>query len=218
MADKKDDKKKAPDAAPAEGEEGAPKKKSKLLLIIMVVVGVLVLVGGSVGATLFLTGFFDPKPAAAAGAAQGADGHAADGHAAEGEPGADGEASGPQVPDGPQLQTKEIPEGERFAATYKPIERDFTLNVPNSRKFVQFRIAYKTFYGEKIVERVTTHQIAIEAAIIGTAGQYSEEEMVSVDGRARLAAALRDAINDVLIRNEDFGGIEEVMFTHFVFQ
>jgi len=173
---------------------------------------------GSVGATLFLTGFFDPKPAAAAGAEQGADGHAADGHAAEGEPGADGEASGPQVPDGPQLQTKEIPEGERFAATYKPIERDFTLNVPNSRKFVQFRIAYKTFYGEKIVERVTTHQIAIEAAIIGTAGQYSEEEMVSVDGRARLAAALRDAMNDVLIRNEDFGGIEEVMFTHFVFQ
>jgi flagellar basal body-associated protein FliL len=42
--------------------------------------------------------------------------------------------------------------------------------------------------------------------------------MVSVDGRARLAAALRDAMNDVLIRNEDFGGIEEVMFTHFVFQ
>jgi flagellar FliL protein len=217
MADKKDDKKKAPEAAPAEGEEGAPKKKSKLLLIIMVVVGVLVLVGGSVGATLFLTGFFDPKPAAAAGAEHGADGHAADGHA-EGEHGAEGEAGGPAVPDGPQLQTKEIPEGERFAATYKPIERDFTLNVPNSRKFVQFKIAYKTFYGEKIVERVTNHQIAIEAAIIGTAGQYSEEEMVSVDGRARLAAALRDAMNDVLIRNEDFGGIEEVMFTHFVFQ
>ena len=218
MSDKKDDKKKAPDAAPAEGEEGAPKKKSKLLLIIMVVVGVLVLVGGSVGATLFLTGFFDPKPAAVAGAEHGADGHAADGQAAEGEDGAEGGAAGPQVPDGPQLQTKEIPEGERFASTYKPIERDFTLNVPNSRKFVQFRIAYKTFYGEKIVERVTTHQIAIEAAIIGTAGQYSEEEMVSVDGRARLAAALRDAMNDVLIRNEDFGGIEEVMFTHFVFQ
>ncbi|MFZ9871297.1 MAG: flagellar basal body-associated FliL family protein [Steroidobacteraceae bacterium] len=213
MADKKDDKKKAPDAAPAEGEEGAPKKKSKLLMIIMVVVGVLVLIGGSVGATLFLTGFFDPKPAATADAAEpGAAG------AAEGEPGAEGEATGPTVPDGPQLQTKEIPAGERFAATYKPIERDFTLNVPNSRKFIQFRLAYKTFYGEKIVERVTTHQIAIEAAIIATAGQYTEEEMVSVDGRARLAAALRDAMNDVLIRNEDFGGIEEVMFTHFVFQ
>ena len=213
MADKKDDKKKTPDAAPAEGEEGAPKKKSKLLLILMVVVGVLVLVGGSVGATLFLTGFFDEKPALEAGAQPGAAGQAAGGEGA-----AEGEAAGPQVRDGPQLQTKEIPPGDRFAATYKPIERDFTLNVPNSRKFIQFRLAYKTFYGEKIVERVTNHQIAIEAAIIGTAGQYSEEEMVSIDGRARLAAALRDAMNDVLIRNEDFGGIEEVMFTHFVFQ
>jgi flagellar FliL protein len=213
MADKKDDKKKGAEAAPIEGEEGAPKKKSKLILIIGIVAGVLVLVGGSVGATLFLTGFFDLKPPAEAGAE-----HGGDAHAAEGEHGAEGAASGPQVPDGPQLATKEIPPEERFAATYKPIERDFTLNVPNSRKFVQFRIAYKTFYGEKIVERVTTHQIAIEAAIIGTAGQYSEEEMVSVDGRARLATALRDAMNDVLIRNEDFGGIEEVMFTHFVFQ
>ncbi len=217
MADKKDDKKKGAEVAPVEGEEGTPKKKSKLVLIIGVVAGVLVLVGGSVGATLFLTGFFDKKPAAEAGADHGgeqaADGHAADEHAADGEG-----AAGPQVPDGPQLETKQIPPEERFAATYKPIERDFTLNVPNSRKFVQFRIAYKTFYGEKIVERVTTHQIAIEAAIIGTAGQYSEEEMISVDGRARLATALRDAMNDVLIRNEDFGGIEEVMFTHFVFQ
>jgi len=117
-----------------------------------------------------------------------------------------------------------VPESEKFAATYKPIngadgkERDFTLNVPNSRKFVQFKVAYKTFYGNKIVERVTKHQIAIEAAIIATSSQFGEEEMTSVEGRAKLAEALRDAMNDVLIRNEDFGGIDEVMFTHFVFQ
>ena len=40
-------------------------------IIIGVVAGVLVLVGGSVGATLFLTGFFDKKPAAEAGADHG---------------------------------------------------------------------------------------------------------------------------------------------------
>jgi len=86
------------------------------------------------------------------------------------------------------------------------------------KKFVQFKIAYKTFFGEKITERVEKHQIAIEAAVITAASQFSEEEMTSPDGRVRLAVALRDAMNDVLIRNEDFGGIEEVMFTHFVFQ
>ena len=122
------------------------------------------------------------------------------------------------MPDGPQLETKEIPAEQRFEATYSPVERDFTLNVPNSRRFVQFRIAFKTFYGEEIVERVTKHQIAIEASIIQVMGFYGEEELTSMEGRTRVAAALRDAMNDVLIRNEDFGGIEEVMFTHFVFQ
>ena len=90
--------------------------------------------------------------------------------------------------------------------------------MPNSRKFVQFKIAYKTFYGEKIIERVTKHQVAVEAAILATASQYGEEELTSVEGRTRVATAFRDAMNDVLIRNEDFGGIEEVMFTAFVFQ
>ena len=62
------------------------------------------------------------------------------------------------------------------------------------------------------------HALAVEAAILSTASQYGEEELTSVEGRTRVAAALRDAMNDVLIRNEDFGGIEEVMFTAFVFQ
>jgi len=219
MADKKDDKKKAPDAAAPAGEEGAPTKKSKLMFFVMIAAGALALIGISVGATLYLTGFFNP-PAATAKA--GEEGAAEEGEAsAATEEGA--EASG-AAEGGEPKPDAEIPEGEKFAATYKPItgsngeERDFTLNVPNTRRYVQFRVAYKTFYGQKIVERVTKHQIAIGAAIISTAAQFGEEEMVSVEGRTRLAAALRDSMNDVLIRNEDFGGIDEVMFTHFVFQ
>lgn len=221
MADKKDDKKKAPDAAAPAGEEGAPTKKSKLMFFVMIAAGALALIGISVGATLYLTGFFNP-PAATAKAGEE---HAAEEGEAGGEHGAEegGEASG-AAEGGEPKPDAEIPEGEKFAATYKPItgsngeERDFTLNVPNTRRYVQFRVAYKTFYGQKIVERVTKHQIAIGAAIISTAAQFGEEEMVSVEGRTRLAAALRDSMNDVLIRNEDFGGIDEVMFTHFVFQ
>jgi flagellar FliL protein len=220
MADKKDDKKKAPDAAAPAGEEGAPTKKSKLMFFVMIAAGALALIGISVGATLYLTGFFNP-PAATAKA--GEEQHAAEeGHSSEaGAEAGDGSAT----PEGGEPKPDaELPAEEKFAATYKPVtgsngeERDFTLNVPNTRRYVQFKVAYKTFYGEKIVERVTKHQIAIGAAIISTASQFSEEEMVSVEGRARLAAALRDSMNDVLIRNEDFGGIDEVMFTHFVFQ
>lgn len=219
MADKKDDKKKAPDAAAAAGEDGAPAKKSKLMFFVMIAAGALFLIGVSVGATLYLTGFFNPP---AVTAKDGGEKDAKEGEASESGEG-HGEASD-TAGDGEPKPDAEIPEGEKFAATYKPVtgsngeERDFTLNVPNTRRYVQFKLAYKTFYGEKIVERVTKHQIAIGAAIISTASQFGEEEMVSVEGRARLAAALRDSMNDVLIRNEDFGGIDEVMFTHFVFQ
>jgi flagellar FliL protein len=234
MAEKKDDKKKPAEAA-AEGADGAPKKKPKIILFVLIFVGVLIIAGGSVGATLYLTGFFKSKPAAEASAEgeEGAEGgHAGGEHGSaehgggehgggEAKAGAEhggGEHGGGEHGGGEKKSDKELPKNEKFSATYKAIERDFTLNVPNSRKFVQFKVAYKTFFGERIVERVTKHLIAVEAAIISAAGQFSEEEMTSPDGRVRLAVALRDAMNDVLIRNEDFGGIEEVMFTSFVFQ
>lgn len=215
MAEKKDDKKKASDAPAAGGEQAEPKKKSKLLFFVIIAAGTLVLIGGSVGATLYFTGFFSPKPAAEGKGGEHADEHAGEGdHAGSAEGSEQGEAPG----GGDEKASAEVPEPAKFAATYKPIERDFTINVPNSRKFVQFKVAYKTFYGNQIVERVTKHQIAIEASILTAASQFGEEEMLSLEGRARLATSLRDAMNDVLIRNEDFGGIEEVMFTHFVFQ
>jgi len=211
MSEKKDDKKKAPDAAAAPGEEAAPSKKSKLLFFVMLAAGAIALIGGSVGATLFMTGYFSAPPVEV----KEGENHSeeAAGEEKAGEEPASGEAA-----EGEEKPSAEVPESEKFTATYKPIERDFTLNVPNSRKFVQFKLAYKTFYGEKIVERVTKHQIAIEAAVIATAGQFGEEEMTSLEGRTKLVEALRDAMNDVLIRNEDFGGVEEVNFTNFIVQ
>lgn len=211
MAEKKDDKKKAPDAAAAPGEEAAPSKKSKLLFFVMLAAGAIALIGGSVGATLFMTGYFSAPPVAVKEGAN-ADGEESGEGTSEGADGSD------EAPGGVKKSSATVPKSEKFTATYQPIERDFTLNVPNSRKFIQFKLAYKTFYGEKIVERVTKHQIAIEAAIIATAGQFGEEEMTSLEGKMKLVEALRDTMNDVLIRNEDFGGVDEVMLTHFVFQ
>jgi len=215
MSEKKDDKKKAPEAAAAPGEEAAPSKKSKLLFFVMLAAGAIALIGGSVGATLFLTGYFSAPPVEVKEGEKHGETH---GEEMAGEEKAGEEHGSGEAAEGEEKPSAEIPESEKFTATYKPIERDFTLNVPNSRKFVQFKIAYKTFYGEKIAERVTKHQIAIEAAVIATAGQFGEEEMTSLEGRTKLVEALRDAMNDVLIRNEDFGGVDEVMLTHFVFQ
>lgn len=212
MADNKDEKN-----ASEAGEEGAPPKKSKLLLIVFIFLGSIILVGGSVGATLYFSGFFNQKPPAVAKKGDAEHGEAENGDAAHGDA-AHGEADSGDAGHGDK-ESKQIPAvADKFVATYKGIERDFTINIPGSRKFVQFKVAYKTFFGDKVVERVVKHDIAIQAAILSTATQFNEDEMTSIEGRVRFASALRDAMNDVLIRNEDFGGIEEVLFVSFVFQ
>jgi flagellar FliL protein len=48
--------------------------------------------------------------------------------------------------------------------------------------------------------------------------EYTEEDVKGMEGRERLAAALRVAINEKLMLLEQFGGIEEVHFTSFVMQ
>jgi len=230
MSGKKEDKKEAAPEAGAEGE-AAPKPKPKMLLIIILVVVAIILMGGSAFGALYFTGFFKPKPVLPAAAVEAnEDGEmvkAKEGAAGEGKEGAEGEKGskesgegkeGEKGKEGKEKESKKIPDKEKFEATYKEIEKDFTLNVHDSRKFVQFKVAYKTFYGDKIVQRVTKHELPIRASIINTVDRFSEDELSTSEGRERLQIAIRNAINDVLIRNEDFGGIEEVMFTHFVFQ
>ena len=75
MSEKKDDKKKAPDAAAAPDGDVAPSKKSKLLFFVMLAAGSIALIGGSVGATLFMTGFFSAPPAEVKGGEKHGDEH-----------------------------------------------------------------------------------------------------------------------------------------------
>ena len=54
--------------------------------------------------------------------------------------------------------------------------------------------------------------------ILGVISDFSEDDVKGATGRDKLAAALRDAINGKLEVLENFGGVEEVMFTEFVVQ
>jgi len=48
--------------------------------------------------------------------------------------------------------------------------------------------------------------------------KVSESELAKDDFRKKLAEDLKMATNSVLERYEDFGGVEEVLFTEFVVQ
>jgi flagellar FliL protein len=48
--------------------------------------------------------------------------------------------------------------------------------------------------------------------------QTTEAELARSDFRKNLAEKLKVVMNEVLEKNEDFGGIEDVFFTSFVVQ
>ena len=48
--------------------------------------------------------------------------------------------------------------------------------------------------------------------------EFSSEDISGRDGKYKLAESLRDGINEVLMKVEGFGGIENVHFTSFVVQ
>jgi flagellar protein FliL len=183
------------------------KKKSPLIKIIVIaLVAILVLVGTVVG-TLFVTGFFDKKDTVAAeealknlesGAANKAGANAAD-------------AS-------PQKVAKESPELQRFENSYMELEKPLVSNLTNTRKVIQLNLAIMTHYDERVFKNAKKHEFALRSVALDVMRQMTEADLAKPEFRKDLAAKIREEMNAVLQKYEDFGGIEEVYFTSFVVQ
>ncbi len=187
-----------------------PKKKKPIVLIIGGVVGLIVLIVGIVLGTLFFTGYFNPKPPVDPEAAA----EAADGHG-----GGHGDGHGDKKGDGkPSKKAKDSPELTRFEYTYMQIEREFLVNVSGSKKVMSVQIAVMTHYDDRVFENVKKHDFAIRSAVMDVMRLTTDADLVKPDFRKELAAKIRDAINTLLEKYEDFGGIEEIHFTNFIVQ
>ena len=183
-----------------------PKKKKPIVLIIGGVVGLIVLIVGIVLGTLFFTGYFNPKPPVDPEAAA----EAADAHG-----GGHGDKKGDAKPG---KKTKDSPELTRFEYTYMQIEREFLVNVSGSKKVMSVQIAVMTHYDDRVFENVKKHDFAIRSAVMDVMRLTTDADLVKPEFRKELAAKIRDAINTLLEKYEDFGGIEEVHFTNFIVQ
>ena len=181
-----------------------------MLKIILGVVGVIVLLVITVFATLFFSGFFNPKPPIDPEAAEEA-GHDA-GHGDHG--GGDKDKK-----DGkPTKLAKKTPETNRFEYSYMQIEKEFLVNVMNSKKVMSISLAVMTHYDERVFENVKKHDFALCSAVLDILRQVPEGELNKPEFRVELARKIRDAMNTLLEKYEDFGGIEEVLYTNFVVQ
>ena len=187
-------------------EEGAGEKKPRnpIVLIIVGVVGLLVILASTVVGTLFITGFFNPKPVDPEIAEA-----AADGQGGKDAKGKDGK---------PVKKTKESPEIKRFEYTYLQIEREFLVNLSSSKKVMSVQLAVMTHYDDRVFENVKKHEFALRSVIMDVMRQTQEADLAKPDFRKELGGKIRDAINTLLEKYEDFGGIEDVYFTNFIVQ
>ena len=199
----------APEAAEVAEEE--PKKKKPIVLIIGGVIGLIVLIVGIVLGTLFFTGYFNPKPVVDPELAEGA----ANGNGAPGAPGAPGDK---KVDGKPGKKTKDSPALTRFEYTYMQIEREFLVNISGSKKVMSVQIAVMTHYDDRVFENVKKHDFAIRSAVMDVMRLTTDADLVKPDFRKELAVKIRDSINTLLEKYEDFGGIEEIHFTNFIVQ
>lgn len=197
--------------------ETEPAAKKPMLLIIVGIVAVLLLLVAAVVGTMFFTGAFKPKPELTAEQLllqQEAAESAADG---KGEAGKDGKKDGKK--DGPPGKlTKKSPELTRFDFSYLQLEREFLTNLTGSRKVMSIQVAVMTRYDERVFDNVKKHEFALRSVMMDVMRQTVEADLSKPDFRKELAVRLRDAMNSLLEKYEDFGGIEDVYFTSFIVQ
>ena len=194
--------------ADEEVDTGEENKKSPIVGYILIGVGVVVAMAITVLATMYFVGYFDPDSAErieetvqqlemdAAEARQRAE----------------------ELAKGPSKETLDSPELTRFENTYMEIERPLVANIVNSRKVMQIKVAIMTHYDDRVVANMEKHAFAIRSEMLDVMRKIDDGRLAEPNFRADLAEQLKIAVNSVLEKYEDFGGVEQVLFTEFVVQ
>jgi flagellar FliL protein len=191
----------APETAPEAGSE-EPKKKKPILLIAGIAVGAIVLLVGVAFGTLYMSGYYEKKAELAAMDKL-----------------EELEAAATKAKDeAPAKLKKEAPEATRFEKNYFQVEKELMTNITGSKKVMVVQIAIMTHYDSRVFDNIKKHEFALRSAMLDLMRQTTEAEASKPEFRKELAVKLKDIMNSLLEEYEDFGGVEEVMFTSFVMQ
>ena len=80
------------------------------------------------------------------------------------------------------------------------------------------KVAVMTHYDSRVFDNIKKHEFAIRSAVLDVMRQSTEADVAKSDFRTDLAAKIKVVMNEMLMKYEDFGGIEEIHFTNFVVQ
>ena len=213
-------------------EQTEEKPKKPIVKIIILALVVILLMALAVAGTLFATGAFSKKAHIDPDLAldESADSARSKGHGAPagGDHGAPKDAHGASkdahggAAKGGVPQKKALPSDKdaRFEKSYMDLDEKKALvaNVAGSRKVMQVNLSLMTTYDDRVFKNVEKHRAALRSGALDVLRLTTEADLTRAEFRAELAVRLREKINSELERLENFGGIEEVFFTEFVFQ
>ena len=170
----------------------AEKKGGGLIKIILILVAGIVLIGGSVGATLFLTGALHKKPADEEAHADPAQ-----------------QANAPLKPVSPL----------RGPPIYHPIDPPFVVNFEDQGMLRYLQIALTVMTrDQRVIPILNENMPQIRNDLILLFSNQKMEVLSSVTGKEKLRMQTLAQIQGILNREVGIPGIEAVYFTAFILQ
>ena len=108
--------------------------------------------------------------------------------------------------------------GSEYRTVYYAFSDDFTSNLKHSDSLVQMSLAASTRRDGRVLMWLESHELAIRSRILVELADTPEELVFTPEGKKELQKRLTKAINEVLIEEEGFGGVDNVHFRSFIVQ
>jgi flagellar FliL protein len=108
--------------------------------------------------------------------------------------------------------------GSEYRTAYYTFDGDFTANLKGSDSLIQVSLAASTRRDGRVLMWEKEHELAIRSALLAVLADTTEDEVTTIEGKARLQKRLTAAINKVLVEEEGFGGVDDVFFRSFIVQ
>ena len=105
-----------------------------------------------------------------------------------------------------------------YVTTYFEFPGTFTVQLLNSRRFLQVGLGVSTQYDDIVMSNIETNQLQVRSAILNRMAEFSEADIQGASGREQLAISILGSINDTQVKAFGFGGIQAVHFTSFILQ
>lgn len=173
------------------GDGAAKKGKSSKVTIIIIVVAVLVMIGASIGGTLYFLGGSDEEMSTA-------DAEAGDKH---------------------KKSKKAAQEGEVKVVIYHAFEPAFVVNFEDKGviRFLQVGLSAMT-HDESVISDLKQHDPVIRNNLVLLFSSQSFKDLSTREGKEKLRAETLKEIQTILKKYTSDKGVDEVFFTSFVIQ